>query len=113
MNYTTEGKIVSISEVTSLESGAKKLTYRIDTGEQYNNIWEFELYKGADYAEHADNFVKFNSVGDLVSVEFNVRPRVWEEKDRVFTTLSHWKCTTLEKSENAQAVAGGKDDLPF
>jgi len=117
MNYTVKGAIIAITEVEVLDSGAAKLSYRIDTGEQYNNVWEFEIYKGVDHVEHAHNFVKYNSVGDSVEVEFNIRPRVWAEKDRVFTTLSHWKCTKLEgatPSTGAPATESNDDeDLPF
>jgi len=118
MNYTVKGTITAITEVEVLASGAAKLSYRIDTGEEYNKIWEFEIYKGADHVEHAHNFVKYNKIGDVVEIEFNIRPRVWEEKDRVFTTLSHWKCTKLEESNAATSdapatEASDDDDLPF
>tara|TARA_R110002012_G_scaffold77838_2_gene198154 strand:- start:239 stop:595 length:357 start_codon:yes stop_codon:yes gene_type:complete len=118
MNYTVKGTITTITEVEVLPTGAAKLSYRIDTGEAYNSLWEFEIYKGADHVEHAHNFVKYNKVGDVVEVEFNIRPRVWEEKDRVFTTLSHWKCTKLEESNAATSdapatEASEDDDLPF
>lgn len=119
-NFTVKGTILSITDVTILDSGAGKLSYRIDTGDQYNGIWEFEIYKGADHVEHAHNFVKYNKVGDEVEVEFNIRPRIWEEKDKVFTSLSHWKCTKVEGVEQASAIPATQDrptyeddDLPF
>lgn len=112
MSYTVKGKIISITGVEDLANGAARLSYRIDTGEAYNNIWEFEIYKGSEYVEHAHNFSKFNSVGDSVEVEFNVRPRVWEEKDRVFTTLSHWKCEKLSDTPS-EKVEAQETDLPF
>lgn len=116
MNYTVKGTIKTITEVEVLPTGAAKLSYRIDTGEDYNNLWEFEIYKGVDHVEHAHNFVKYNNVGDVVEVEFNIRPRVWEEKDKVFTTLSHWKCTKVEGAEAPSAPdtnSADDGDLPF
>lgn len=121
MSYTVTGTITSITEVETLSNGAAKLSYRIDTGEQYNNIWEFEIYKGADYVEHAHNFSTYNTVGDMVEVEFNIRPRIWEKEDRVFTTLSHWKCTKVNQESAPDQTPlpedikseEKEDDLPF
>jgi hypothetical protein len=114
MNYTVTGTITAITEVEVLDNGAAKLSYRIDTGEAYNSLWEFEIYKGADHVEHAHNFVKYNKVGDKVEVEFNVRPRIWAEKDKCFTTLSHWKCTKVSEAPEApETPTQEDDDLPF
>ena len=114
-NYKVQGRITAISEVETLNNGAKKLSYRIDTGDQYSNIWEFELYKKEEYAEHVDNFKKYNNVGDPVEVEFSIRPREYQNK--VYTGLSHWKIEKLEGGEqqpqNETFVAEGDDDLPF
>ena len=54
MNYKVRGKIVSISEIKTLQNGAKELSYRIDTGEIHNNLLEFSVYKKEEYAEHID-----------------------------------------------------------
>lgn len=118
MSFTKQGTIVSITDVETLDNGAAKLSYRIDTGEEYNSIWEFEIYKGGEHAEHAHNFSQYNAVGDTVEVEFNIRPRIWAEKDRVFTTLSHWKCTKLQSNAPDQTplpadMQEEEDDLPF
>ena len=48
MNYTKTGTIISVTPIETLQNGAVKLSYRIDTGDQHNNIWEFEIYKGAE-----------------------------------------------------------------
>jgi len=95
MSYLKRGKIISISDIETGDKGWKKLTYRIDTGEEWNPIWEFIMFKGEKYAEHVDKFIQYNNVGDEVEVEFNIKPRVWEEKDRVFTDLEHWKITKV------------------
>jgi len=120
MNYKVKGFITKISEVNELPGGSKSLKYRINTEEQYNNIWEIEMFKGKDYATHVDNFVEYNKVGDRVEVEFTIRPREWDGK--IYTTLSHWRIEKLKEEEDAiqgsiqeqaHAAADKQDDLPF
>ena len=116
MNFKVKGFITQISEVTTLSNGAKKLTYRINNEEQYNNLWEFEVYKSAEHAAHADKFLEYNKVGDRVEVEFQVRPREYEGK--IYTNLSHWKIEKMTGEENALQSAAAHvtdedDDLPF
>jgi len=95
MSYKVKGKITEISEKQMFPAGSGKLTFRIDTGEEYNKIWEFELFKGKDYVEHLDNFIKFNKAGDDVEVEFNVKTNSWTnpktDVEKLFTSLSCWK----------------------
>ena len=117
MNYTVKGFITEISEVETLANGAKKLHYLVKTDNEYDKVsWKFEIYKGADHAEHAEKFSQYNKVGDRVEVEFNIRPTEWQGKH--FVNLTHWKCTKLTDEENAlqsEAIAAVQqdDDLPF
>ena len=120
MSFIITGSIVHISDITQLESGAKRLSYMIDTGEQYNNIYQFDLYKNADYADHVDNFVTYNKVGDYVKVEFNVSCRDWQGK--YYTNLQHWKAekvviSNLEEASLTEDVVVNngqeEDSLPF
>ena len=107
------GKITKISDIMEFDSGAKKVSVRIDTGEQWGNIMEFDMFKGADYAEHVENFSKYNKVGDTVEIEYQVRCN-WNEKlDRVFTSLSLWKCSKVDGAATATATEEESDDLPF
>ena len=101
MSFELKGKITVIGEVEDKPNGAKELKYRIDTGEQYNNIVEFQLYKGVDHITHIDNFIKYNKVGDMVNVEFNLKTFNWkpEADDKMFTSLSHWKATKVESND--------------
>jgi len=105
------GKIISISDKKMFDSGAGKLTFRIETDDQYNKIWEFELFKGKDHVEHLDNFTKFNKVGDNVEVEFDIRTNHYEkgDKDMVFTSLGAWKVNKVEGTTEEPVT----DDLPF
>ena len=120
MSYKVKGIIKSISKPETVGL-AKKLFFRIDNGEQYNNIMEFELYKGAEYVEHIDNFIKYNKVNDNVEVEFNIKTFNWkpEADDKIFTSLSSWKVEKVEAITppiNEAPVSNDPtpdDDLPF
>jgi hypothetical protein len=124
MSYKLTGKISSISEKQTFDSGAAKITFRVDTEDQYNDDYEFELYKGDKYLEHLDNFLKFNKVGDNVEVEFNLKSKLWTNpktnEQRTFTSLSCWKIEKLEGSQPTSApepqLETSSDDnldLPF
>ena len=121
MSYKVKGTIKSISKIEDAGAG-KKLSFRIDNGEQYNNIMEFELYKGTEYLEHLDNFSKYNKIGDSVEVEFNIKTFNWkpEADDKIFTSLSCWKVEkATEVSPPPLAPVSNDlneetpDDLPF
>mgnify|MGYP003706943587 CR=1 FL=1 len=116
MEYKVRGVIKSISPIESVGAG-KKLSFRIDTGEKFNNLIEFELYKGAEYLSHVEKFGEYNKVGDNVEVEFNLRTYNWkpEAENKIFTSLSCWK---VEKVSGAaplplQDEVDGGGDLPF
>jgi len=97
MSYKVKGTIKSISKVEDAGTG-KKLSFRIDNGEQYSNIMEFELYKKEEYVEHLEKFPKYNKIGDSVEVEFNIKTFNWkpDADNKIFTSLSCWK---VEKSD--------------
>lgn len=114
MNVTIKGVITVISEPTVLNNGAKTLNYVVDTGEQYNNIFAIQLYKKAEDLQHFDNFLKYNKVGDKVEVEFIIRTNV--NNGKYYTSLNHWKSTTLGGQAQPKAetfVADEEDSLPF
>ncbi len=105
---------LTITKVLDIQSGTskagkewQKLTFVGETPEEYNNVYAFEIFG----AEKVENFNKFNKVGDLVSVEFNVSCNEW--KGKYFTCLAAWG---VEKgSGTAEEVPAGDDgdDLPF
>jgi len=106
-------KITKVNEVESGTSKAgkswKKLTFVGETQEQYNNLYAFELFG----EEKVDNFVKFNKVGDVVDVDFNVSTREWE--GRYFTSLSAWKVfkANTEANQVPSPADDPANDLPF
>ena len=124
MSYKVEGTITAISEKQMFDAGSGKLTFKVNTGDEYNDDLEFELYKGAKYVEHLDNFTKYNNIGDNVEVEFNLKSKSWTNpktnEERTFTSLSCWKVEKSEGSTPAQSqpsprptVEDTTEDLPF
>ena len=105
------GEIVEILEVekgiSKTNKPWKKLTFAIDTGEQYNNIIAFEVFGD----EKVDNFVKYNKVGKTVDVEFNLSSNKW--KDKYFTSASAWKITNANDTETAIKQATEMIDQVF
>jgi len=113
MDLEIKGTLTKIGE--TVEGTGKdgkpwqKLTYTVETDQTYNNLYAFEVFS----QDKVEQFKKYNTVGDKVSVKFNVSTNEW--KGKYFTTLQSWRCTkddsqTTEK-ETVQAEA--QDDLPF
>lgn len=105
MGYELTGKLISISDKQIFDSGSGKITFRIDTEEQWNNIYEFELFKKAEYIDFLDKFSEFNKIGDSIKVEFNIKTNLYKEK--VYTSLSCWK---TEKASNKLENPYPQDD---
>jgi hypothetical protein len=105
------GKITKINEVTSGTSAAgkwQKISFLLETTEEYNNLYCFEVFG----EEKVEQFAKFNRVGQNVDVDFNVKTNEW--KGKYFTSLSAWKIFKAEAGETAPEVAQDEaDDLPF
>jgi len=113
MSLELSGTIKSISEVEQGTSKAgkdwKKQTFVISNNEGYNDseqIFAFEVLG----EEAVSNLTKYNKVGDVVKVSFNIRTNEW--KDKFYTSLSSWR---IEKAENTQTAETKEavEDLPF
>ena len=121
-----EVKSLKITKVLEKITGKKKdgsgdwvkLSFVGKTDEQYNNVYCFELFGN----EKVDNFEKYNNVGSVVDVEFNVSTNEW--KDKYYTSLQAWKVSKSSSLEDAAKVidktfkpadlnAEEEDDLPF
>lgn len=111
MSNIKTGKIIEILPTESGTSKAgtpwKKLTFAIDTNEQYNNIIAFEVFGD----EKVENFIKYNKVGRTVEVEYNISSNKW--KDRYFTSASAWKISKANDTETAMAQAAEMVDSAF
>ena len=114
-------KITKILEVQKGESKEgkewQKVSFVATTDESYNNLYCFEVFG----VEKVENFLKFNKVNDIVSVEFNVSTNEWQGK--YYTSLQAWlikKASVDDVDVNdAETLVGNKveslaiDDLPF
>jgi len=111
MNFKTSGEITKITEVQKGTSKAgkdwQKLTFVIDTKEEYNNILAFDVFGD----EKVENFIKYNKVGRSVEIEFNIRTNEW--KDKFFTSLDAWKISKANDTKPAIAQATATIDAVF
>lgn len=125
MELSVIGRITKVLPPQSgtTKSGTKwtKMTFVIDNGEQYNNMFAFEVWKD----DKIMAFNQHNNVGDLVLVYFNVDCN--EFNGKFYTNLKAWKVESalvnedrveanvndmnVNKPESVQA--GEEDDVPF
>jgi len=89
----------------------RKQGFLVDTGDQYNPDVAFSMF-GDDKIDSLNSV----SIGDEVTVLFNVQSREW--KGKYFTNLDAFKILTEEESEKAGVVGSSEpevdtDDLPF
>ena len=110
MALEVSGKITKILDLqtgtTAAGSEWKKQSFILETTEQYNNVYCFEIFG----EEKVDKFLKFNKVGNEVKVDFNVSTNEW--KGKYFTSLSAWKVFKAETTAPVEAEEVG-NDLPF
>ena len=108
MALEVTGKITKILELqtgtTQAGSEWKKQSFILETSEQYNNVYCFEVFG----AEKVDNFLQYNKVGYNVKVDFNVSTNEW--KGKYFTSLSAWK---IFKAETEAPAEEAGNDLAF
>ena len=113
----------SIEKVLTLESGTtkdgkewQKQSFIVANNDGYDNkkqIFCFEIFG----EEKVSNFNKYNKVGDVVKVDFNIATNEW--KDRYFTSLQAWKVFKAEQVPPISAIANEPEsqedasDLPF
>ena len=113
--YKVKGKIASIEAIKTLENGAKVVNYIVEETNEKGYVTKFNIgmYKGSEYSEHVENFVKYNKVGDEVEVEFTIRSTDYNGK--VYNNLNHWKIEKVGATKQTEPVASveKEDDLPF
>ncbi len=114
-DFKFKGQIEKIFDVKSGESDRgewKSIEFLVaEVDEQYPQSVSFRLF-GAD---KVDNFVKYNEVGDLVEVSFNIKSREYEGK--YYNSIDAWKVwkenpTTTKPNDSLQPEEDD-DDLPF
>ena len=114
MNHTVKGTITQIGAIQAFDSGAKKINFVIDTGENFNNTYSFDLFKSGEHVKFVDDFDKYNKVGDVVEVEFVVNCR--EHQGKHYTNLGMWRITKVAAASTKQVDDTNEqleDDLPF
>jgi hypothetical protein len=110
-------KVGEIKEFGSKGFKSLKWVLKIPDGEYPQSV-EFESTQ-----KNAENFAKFNKVGDSVEVKFNLRGKEWTNKQGelvYFNSLNAWMVTkdaSANKAEPIGALAASRpaesDDLPF
>ena len=112
MELKINGTIKVIGELQTWDSGFSKVEFVVTTQEQYPQDIKFEAVK-----DKAENFLKFNKLGDNVDVSFNVRGN--EYNGKYYVNLEAWKVFKSVGTETptAQEVATAQveevEDLPF
>ena len=106
------GKIENILETQTGTSKAgkewKKTSFVVKTDDEYNNLYCFDVFGD----EKVNNFLQYNSKGDVVDVDFNVKTNEW--KGKYFTSLDAWKVFKADNSKQKEEVAVEEEgDLPF
>lgn len=106
------GKIENILETQTGTSKAgkewKKTSFVVKTDDEYNNLYCFDVFG----EEKVNNFLQYNSKGDVVDVDFNVKTNEW--KGKYFTSLDAWKIFKADNSKQKEEVAVEEEgDLPF
>ena len=118
-----QGEIVKISDiqegVSQKGTNWKKLGFIVRTSGEYPTEAYFTVFG----EEKVDNFMKYNKVGQMVEVSFNINCREYNE--RYYTDLNAWKVFTLKEEvkedtddvvvdEEYHTVNGEvEEDLPF
>jgi len=106
------GKIENILETKTGTTKAgkdwKKTSFVVKTDDEYNNLYCFDVFG----EEKVDKFLQYNSKGDVVDVDFNVKTNEWQGK--YFTSLDAWKVFKADNSKQKEEVAVEEEgDLPF
>ena len=110
MSLKVRGKITKINNVqtgTSAKGEWKKLSFLLDNGSEYNNLFCFDVFG----QEKVDDFLKYNKEGKEVDVSFNVNCREYE--GRYYTSLDAWKVFTAKELTTADHQPDREDDMPF
>lgn len=116
-------QIKSIGEIKTFgDKGFKVLKFVItdDSSSEYPQTLELQCTQ-----DKADNLIKFNKVGDVVDISYNLRGREWinpQGEVKVFNTIEAWKVFKAETGEpdvaafkevNSGDLKEVADDLPF
>ena len=108
MDNKLKGKLHDFWETVQITDTFKKKEFVIETDEQYPQYVKFELVQ--DKCDLLDSL----SIGQNITVHFNVRGRCWknkEGKDTYFVSLNVWRIEA-EKVESKPQPVSTAPDLP-
>ena len=104
----TNGKIIHIGEKQTFASGSQKIQFVIELDEKdwqdNNKVMAFDFFAGASKLEKMQNFEKFQKVGQVVDVDYDIECSEW--KGKYYTKLSAWK-VFADKDMADNTLAGG------
>lgn len=117
MELSVQGTITKILKpengVSKKGNAWTKQLFLLDTGEDYNNLICFEIFK----EEKVQKFNQYNKVGDNVVVEFNINCN--EYNGKFYTSLQAWKVSSSggagkpSRTEAATETHVEENDFPF
>lgn len=104
-----KGTIIKIGELQTFDSGFIKVEFVVKTEGDYPQEVKFESVK-----DNAEKFLKYNKVGSVVDVSFNIRGNEYQGKH--YVNLVAWK--VWSESNNTEEVQEvdvivEDEDLPF
>ena len=111
MSLQLNGTIKLIGEKQTFDSGFQKVEFVLTTNdEKYPQDVKFEIVQ-----DKVDDFLKYNKVGSVVDVDFNVRGN--EYKEKYYVSLTAWKVFKSQAAAPATDIGVPSeeigDDLPF
>jgi len=110
MSLQLNGTIKLIGEKQTFDSGFQKVEFVLTTNdEKYPQDVKFEIVQ-----DKVDDFLKYNKVGSVVDVDFNVRGN--EYKGKYYVSLTAWKVFKSQAAAPATDIGVPSEeiaDLPF
>jgi single-strand DNA-binding protein len=104
MNYSIEGKVVTIGDKVQITDNFAKREIVIETDDKYPQQIMLE------FTQDKCNLLDECKVNDMVLIGFNVRGREWNGK--YFTRLEGWNLK-IDKTTTNESINEINDDLPF
>lgn len=102
------GKIIHIGEKQTFASGSQKREFVIELDEtdwqDNKKLMAFDFFAGKAKLEKMQNFEKFQKVGQIVDVDYDIDCK--EYKGKYYTNLSAWK-VFADKDMADNTLAGG------
>ena len=103
------GAIIAIMEKQQVTDTFAKREFVIETDEQYPQMVKFEL------AQAACDLIDKHKIGDDINVFFNVRGRLWknkEGKDVYFVSVNAWRLEGVKSASEDNSSPFPTDEEP-